>query len=235
MRSATARGSSRTTSGAGIAFDRSIIWRPSRLARASATSFSVAKPELGRPPAPSRRRGPSPARCSVSAASSCSGVSSPDSTRTSPSRCGPGCSWPPAAGPRRVRRPPGRTVVTLRCLGTPRRRALARSALIFGARPQDGAGTPGPGRRRAGRARSSSSRSRSSERTKSRVATSLQRDPQRGHLAGQVLGVGEGALGPLPVLLERDPVAVGLPVLREQDQRRGVRGLQAEQIRVSSV
>ena len=53
-------------------------------------------------------------------------------------------------------------------------------------------------------------------------------EPQRRQLARQVLGVGLGALGPRPVLLEGDAVAVVLPVLRQQDQRRGVRGLGRE-------
>ena len=49
-----------------------------------------------------------------------------------------------------------------------------------------------------------------------------------GDLAGEELGVGEVALVAGAVLLERDPVAVVLAVLREQDQRRGVGRLQAE-------
>src|SRR6478609_5626823 len=44
-----------------------------------------------------------------------------------------------------------------------------------------------------------------------------QRDAQRRHLARQELGVGEVPLRALPVLLGLHPVAVGLPVLREQD------------------
>src|SRR5690349_4350042 len=54
------------------------------------------------------------------------------------------------------------------------------------------------------------------------------RHPQRGHLAGEELHVGVGAGVGLPVLLADDLVARLLPVLREQDQRCGVRRLQAE-------
>ena len=78
------------------------------------------------------------------------------------------------------------------------------------------------------RSSSSSSRSRSSARTKSRVATSRRAMPQGGDLAGEVLGVGEAALVAGAVPLELHPVTVGLAVLGEQDQRRGVRRLQAE-------
>ena len=53
-----------------------------------------------------------------------------------------------------------------------------------------------------------------------------ERDPQRGDLAGQVLGVGDVALVARAVVLGLHAVAVGLPVLGEQDQRRGVGGLQ---------
>ncbi len=52
--------------------------------------------------------------------------------------------------------------------------------------------------------------------------------PQRRQLAGQVLGVGPGAGRAGAVLLGLHPVAVGLPVLRQQDQRRGVGGLGGE-------
>ena len=54
------------------------------------------------------------------------------------------------------------------------------------------------------------------------------RHPQRGHLAGEELHVGVGAGVGLAVLLGDHLVAGLLPVLREQDQRRGVRRLQAE-------
>ena len=54
------------------------------------------------------------------------------------------------------------------------------------------------------------------------------RDPQRGQLPGQVLGVGLRGERPLPVLLQRDPVPVGLAVLGQQDQRRRVGGLRRE-------
>ena len=54
---------------------------------------------------------------------------------------------------------------------------------------------------------------------KSFVATSLHRQPQRDDLAGEVLGVGEVALGALAVLLDLHAVAVVLAVLREQDER----------------
>ena len=89
-------------------------------------------------------------------------------------------------------------------------------------------------RRRTGRAevmpRSSISSSswRSSERTKSRVAMSRKRDSQGGDLAGEELRVGEVALVAGAVLLQRDAVAVGLAVLREQDERGGVGRLQRQ-------
>ena len=51
---------------------------------------------------------------------------------------------------------------------------------------------------------------------------------QRGQFAGQELGVGLGLRGATAVLLQRDPVPVLLPVLRQQDQRRGVGGLGGE-------
>ena len=49
-----------------------------------------------------------------------------------------------------------------------------------------------------------------------------------GQLAGQVLGVGLSAGGDVAVPLDVGPVALVLPVLREQDQRGGVRGLGGE-------
>lgn len=52
--------------------------------------------------------------------------------------------------------------------------------------------------------------------------------PQRGQLASQELGVGFRLLRPPPVLLEGDLVTVLLPVLRQQDQWRGVGGLGGE-------
>ena len=52
--------------------------------------------------------------------------------------------------------------------------------------------------------------------------------PQRGDLAGQELHVGVRAGVGLAVLLVDHPVAHLLPVLREQDQRCGVRRLEAE-------
>src|SRR3569833_848633 len=54
------------------------------------------------------------------------------------------------------------------------------------------------------------------------------RHPEAGHLPGQVLGVGDVALVARPVALVLDAVAVGLAVLGEQDQRRGVRGLEGQ-------
>ncbi len=56
----------------------------------------------------------------------------------------------------------------------------------------------------------------------------LEGHAQRNDLAGEVLGVGEVALCALAVLLDLHAVAVVLPVLGEQDQRRGVRGLQRQ-------
>jgi hypothetical protein len=67
------------------------------------------------------------------------------------------------------------------------------------------------------------------------VAGLPQREPQGGDLAGEELGVGEVALVAAAVLLEGDPVAVGLPVLGEQDQRRGIRGLQTQDQREQGV
>ena len=49
-----------------------------------------------------------------------------------------------------------------------------------------------------------------------------------GEFAGQVLGVGLGAGGDLAVPLGGGAVALVLPVLGEQDQRGGVRGLGGE-------
>ena len=43
-------------------------------------------------------------------------------------------------------------------------------------------------------------------------------DAHRGNLPREVLGVGHRSLAQRPVLLVLHPVAVGLPVLREQDQ-----------------
>src|ERR1035437_6564494 len=53
-------------------------------------------------------------------------------------------------------------------------------------------------------------------------------DAQRGNLPGEELGVRLGLLGTRTVFLERDPVAVLLPVLRQQDQRGGIGGLRGE-------
>ena len=55
-----------------------------------------------------------------------------------------------------------------------------------------------------------------------------ERHPQARHLPGEELHVGVGAGVGQPVALGDDAVAVLLPVLGEQDQRRGVRRLQAE-------
>ena len=55
-----------------------------------------------------------------------------------------------------------------------------------------------------------------------------ERDPQRRDLPGQILGVRLLRRRPPPVLVRRHPVAVGLPVLREQDQRRRIGGLQRQ-------
>src|SRR5947199_3692893 len=54
------------------------------------------------------------------------------------------------------------------------------------------------------------------------------RDPQRGDLPRQVLGVRLLHRRPPPVLVHGEAVPVGLPVLRQQDQRRGVAGLQGQ-------
>src|SRR5215218_923102 len=56
----------------------------------------------------------------------------------------------------------------------------------------------------------------------------LHGEAQGDDLAREVLGVGEVALGALPVLLDLHAVAVVLAVLREKDQGRGVRRLQRE-------
>ena len=80
----------------------------------------------------------------------------------------------------------------------------------------------------ASRRSSSSSRERSSARMKSLRRHVAHREAERDDLAGQVLGVGEVALGALAVLLELHAVAVVLAVLREQDERRRVRGLQRQ-------
>src|SRR5215469_6731402 len=55
-----------------------------------------------------------------------------------------------------------------------------------------------------------------------------EREPDGGELARQVLGVGLGPRRDLTVALDVGPVPVVLPVLREQDQRRRVRGLRGE-------
>src|SRR6266508_2679540 len=55
-----------------------------------------------------------------------------------------------------------------------------------------------------------------------------QGDPQRRDLPGQVLGVGLLHCRAPPVLLHRQAVPVGLAVLRQQDQRCGVGGLQGQ-------
>ena len=60
------------------------------------------------------------------------------------------------------------------------------------------------------------------------VGLLLEREPDAGDLARQVLGVRERARVDLPVAFDLGAVAVGLAVLREQDQRRGVRGLGRE-------
>ena len=56
-----------------------------------------------------------------------------------------------------------------------------------------------------------------------------ERQSDAGELAGEELGVGLGALGDAPVELGLGAVARLLPVLGEQDERRGVGGLEAEQ------
>ena len=57
----------------------------------------------------------------------------------------------------------------------------------------------------------------------------LEHDPDLGELAREELGLGQRAGVGLAVALDLLLVAVGLAVLREQDQRRGVRGLSREQ------
>ena len=56
-----------------------------------------------------------------------------------------------------------------------------------------------------------------------------QRQPDAGDLAGEELGVGLGALGDLAIGVGLGAVALLLTVLGEQDQRRGVGGLQRQQ------
>ena len=63
----------------------------------------------------------------------------------------------------------------------------------------------------------------------STVTTLCEPDADRGDLAGEVLGVGLDARVDLAVAVGLDAVALGLAVLREQDQRRGVGGLHREQ------
>ena len=105
----------------------------------------------------------------------------------------------------------------------------ARTALGRGAhRASDSAA----GSDRAARASSCSSR-RLQLRPQHVAGHDLVREVGDGHpesddLTGEVLGVGEVALGALAVLLDLHAVAVVLAVLREQDQGRGVRGLQRE-------
>ena len=76
--------------------------------------------------------------------------------------------------------------------------------------------------------RASSSRSRSSQRMKSRVATSptATRSEASSRARYSVSAIARSVRARSSLGLH--PVAVGLPVLREQDQRRGVRGLQRE-------
>ena len=60
------------------------------------------------------------------------------------------------------------------------------------------------------------------------VGLLLERDPDRGDLAGQVIVVGQRSRVDLAVALDLRTVPFGLAVLRQQDQRRGVRGLGRE-------
>jgi AcrR family transcriptional regulator len=54
------------------------------------------------------------------------------------------------------------------------------------------------------------------------------RQPDSGQLPGQVLGIGLGPVRHVPVALDVGPVPVVLPVLGQQDERRGVGGLGRE-------
>jgi len=56
-------------------------------------------------------------------------------------------------------------------------------------------------------------------------------EPNAGQFAREELGVDLGALGDAPIELGLQSVALFLTVLRQQDQRRGVRGLQRQQQR----
>ena len=55
-----------------------------------------------------------------------------------------------------------------------------------------------------------------------------QREARGRQLAGQELGLGLRALVDEPILLGAQPVALGLAVLRQQDERRRVGGLRRE-------
>src|SRR3954451_6407919 len=52
--------------------------------------------------------------------------------------------------------------------------------------------------------------------------------PERGDFAGKEVVVGDDEVNPCPVLPVRHEVAVGLPILREQDQRSRIRRLERE-------
>ncbi len=196
--------------------------RPSRSARALATSRSAARPRSATT-CPRRRRAPVSLRCSSRASSSCCGVEEARLDQHVPQ---PAPDLHHAAG------------VAVDAAGPAQSRLVVAGHPAFLGRRSDRVqsfGSAGTAEASRSSAASSSTRSRNSDRTKSRVATSRSAIRRAATSRARYSVSASAPLGPLPVLLERHPVAVRLPVLREQDERGRVGRLQAEDERQQRV
>src|SRR5512144_2957595 len=234
-RSATWRGSSRAVSAETGSRARSTTSSPSRSASASATCRSVARPSSTTTRPSRRRRALGSSRacpCAASADASSAGVSRPRSSSTSPSRRRSGATGPRSRGHAGAigAAPIGGAAIggVTPELSAVRAVTLTRSGRALISRPWLALARLRLPARPLLEVLRQPLQLRAQEVTSGHLA---HRDPQRRDLTGEVLGVRDGPLAARPVLLVLHAVAVRLPVLREQDERRGVRRLQRQEQR----